>query len=265
VAAGSAQQDTVPNAAGSAQQSTTPKVAAGSAQQATAPKAAAVGQGDSSTPSEAMIECTLEPEDVSAGKATDTNVVKRAPSDLMMEQIPDYGNTYSGFVEDSGPVSCRDVVRYAREGYNQIRNAPGIHQTVIVSALHVEGFGVAVASKPRAAPAEAANVAAMLRSQAQRVFPAYWDLVQYRYSGTTDPLATWHAEDVVLIYVASLYSQSDIQVPDTFSWQAKTSAWGKYHGQDPQGPKRPCRGPNAPLQPPCEEVLTDLEVTIVVG
>ncbi|KAL8979476.1 MAG: hypothetical protein Q9205_005198 [Flavoplaca limonia] len=214
----------------------------------------------------ATIICTPRHQDASAVQATDATIVKRAPSGLIMGPAPGLGNTYVGFVPNSsGDVSCNDVVDYAEEGFNQIRNSPGIRQSVIVSALHVDGLGVIVASKPRAPIAESPLVAATLRSRAKHDFPEYSDMVEFRIAGSKDPLANWHAEDLALVTAAGHLRSLGVFVLENISGRAQISAWGKYGDIDPLGMKRPCWGDRADVQPSCTEVLTDLGVSIVVG
>ena len=264
--AGTAQQATAPKVAGSAQQGSVPK-AAGSAQQATAPKAAAVGQEDSSAPSEAMMKCNLEPQDGSAGMATDTDVVKRALPEISMQQVSDLGNSYVGFVETDEHVDCAQLYQYAREGYNQVCEFPGIFNgNIMVAALFLKGVGVVVASKPRSSlDVSGITVDTELRQLAQTHYPTYYnEVVNRQHFASTDSLAVWHAEDLALIYGAIKWARESGNPPTTFDWNAQIVAYGIYNVGGRPGPKPPCGPVNeeaADMQPSCSKVLRLLEVT----
>ncbi|KAL8856965.1 MAG: hypothetical protein Q9178_006460 [Gyalolechia marmorata] len=257
--AGTAKEDSTPTSEGddaALDDSATDSESAGASEEETdsGSKGATNSQKASAKSIEITSSCPLKHKGGTKGTAKDKTLGKRAPPpEIAMSQAANFGRTWVGHAATEEVVSNNLLRRYARRGYEQIQDRFD-GGNIIVAAFHVSGVGVVVASSARASNDEAFVVAERLKALAQTRLPAYWAIVRDRTHTSGLALAKWHAEDVAMVFGARFLACGG---------QTKMATYGRYRPNAELGPKPPCNGPGAQLQPPCRDVLNAMEVSIV--
>ncbi|KAI4152047.1 MAG: hypothetical protein L6R39_001911 [Caloplaca ligustica] len=219
----------------------------------------------SSSPSEA-VTC---PFDSTTQQSKEFVRRARGPYPLLMQKMGGLGRTYVGTVryDKGGEPDDGELMDYAKEGYDKIRNEPGInHGIIMVAALWIPRVGVIVGSKAREGPgANDTEVAKKLRENAAAWYPPYWSVVQGR-TGPLGALDKWHAEDTAIVWGARYRSLVTHCASTDLILGTMIAAYGKYNAASKIGPKPPCGAydpSRSHLRPDCREVIKRLRIASV--